>query len=56
MEQCMEQVLKIRGNEKIKTTLGNVKPFVIDVKGGGKSSKIRKGLLKRKQRKSWSKH
>ena len=52
----MEHVLKIRGNEKIETTLGNVQPFVIDVKEGGKASKRRKGLLKNLLRKSWRKH
>ena len=37
--------------EKIETTLGKVQPFAIDVKGGGKESNRRKGLLKGKQRK-----
>ena len=32
--------------EKIETKLGKVQPFTIDVKGGGKASKIRKALLK----------
>ena len=30
-----------RGNANIESTLGNVQPFAIDVKGGGKSSKRR---------------
>ena len=33
-----------------------LKPFSIDVKGGGKASKRRKCLLKDKQRRSWRKH
>ena len=40
-----------RGNAKIKSTLGNVQPFSIDVKGGGKVSRRRKALMKNKQRK-----
>ena len=40
-----------KGNVKIESTLGNVKPFAIDVKGGGKSSRRRKDILKSKQRK-----
>ena len=35
-----------RGNAKIESTLRNVKPFAIDVKGGGKAGNRRKGLLK----------
>ena len=30
-----------RGNEEIESTLGNVQPFAIDVKGGGKTSNRR---------------
>ena len=46
-----------RGNAKTKSTLRNVQPFAIDVKGGGKAGNSRKGLLKEaRQRKSWRKH
>ena len=30
-----------RGNEEIESTLGNLQPFAIDVKGGGKTSNRR---------------
>ena len=37
--------------QDLQTTLGNVQPFAIDVKGEGKVGNRRKGLLKGKQRK-----
>ena len=46
-----------RGNAKIESTLRNVQPFSIDVKGEGKVGNRRKGLLKEaRQRKTWRKH
>ena len=35
-----------RGNAKTKSTLRNVQPFAIDIKGEGKVGNRRKGLLK----------
>ena len=40
-----KQISEIR-NEKTESTLRNVQPFAIDVKGGGKADNRRKGLLK----------
>ena len=45
-----------KGNAKIETTLGNVQPFSIDVKGGGKASRRRKVILKSKQRTKVTSH
>ena len=46
-----------KGNAKTESTLSNVQPFDIDVKGGGKVGNSRKGLLKEaRQRKNWRKH
>ena len=46
-----------RRNAKKESTLRNVQPFSIDVKGGGKARNRRKSLLKEaRQRKIWRKH
>ena len=42
----MPKHISERENEKIESTLRNVQPFAIDVKGGGKAGNRRKGLLK----------
>ena len=53
----MPKHISERENEKIESTLINVQPFAIDVKGGGKAGNRRKGLLKEaRQRKTWRKN
>ena len=46
-----------RGNANTESTLRNVQPFCIDVKGEGKAGNRRKGLLREaRERKTWRKH